>query len=921
MLTGRRRVVSLVIAGDASNQTLFEASELARNRMLASPDITHVDVDGLPPLEVSIELDRTQMEAYDLTLDEVAAQIRLASLELPGGEIDTEGGSFLVRMADRRRDGPEIADILIRSTASGAQLRLGDIAVVRDGFAEQDLEFSYNGQQAIQVTAYRAGDETPTKVSAATHVVLNDLRDELPENLNLAVWDDNSQLLEGRINLLLRNARLGLLLVLVILALFLDLRLAFWTGMGIPISFMGAFALMPSMDVTINMVSLFAFIVTLGLVVDDAIIVGENVYRKAEEGRPWLDAAVEGAREMSMPVTFAVLTTIVAFMPMLFVPGFSGKIFGIIPMVTVAVLLFSLIESFFVLPAHLGHSGGFWEWRIFHPIIRLQKGVASALRRFIAGPFTAVLTRVLSWRGLALATGVGVLILTVGILVRGTVPFSFLPALEGDIVVASARLPYGTSVERTREVEAILEVSAEAATDELGREFVSGRFSKVGAGADDPGAFRPAESGSHLTSVSLQLVSSDDRPFSSKEFREAWEANTPSIPGVEAVTFSAAGGPGAGAAVDVQLAHRDEEVLAEASRRVSDFLRGFDQLSSVESQYASGKPQLDFTLTPTGRNLRLTSTEVARQVRAAFYGAEALREQRGRHEMKVVVRLPREQRTSLQDLDALRIRTPGGGWAPLGLVAELSQGRAETNITRDEGRRMVSVKAELAAGVRSSREVLQALEPELERLCTELPGLEFEFGGEQGEQGDVFGSLGPNYLLALFLIYALLAIPFRSYTQPMLVMAAIPFGFVGAVMGHFIMGYGLSIVSLFGVVALTGVVVNDSLVLIDATNKKRAEGATAVDAIIHGATQRFRPILLTSLTTFFGLAPMIAETSFQARFLVPMAISLGFGVLFATVIVLLLVPALYLLLDDVHRLFQGEADPLPVEPELEPTGS
>ena len=914
LISAKRTVVSLVISGQAPRQTLFEAAELARDRMLESEDITQVDVRGLPPLEVTIELDRSQLEEYNLTLDDVAAQIRMASLELPGGEIDTAGGSVLVRMADRKRTGPELGEMVIRSTQDGARLRLGDIATITDGFADQDLEFFYDGEPAVQIIAYRVGDETPTKVSAATHQALDSVRAELPADLNLAIWDDDSKMLEARIDLLLRNARLGLLLVLVVLALFLDIRLAFWTGMGIPISFLGAFAVMPSVDVTINMVSLFAFIVTLGLVVDDAIIVGENAYSKQEKGMPWLEASIEGAREMAAPVSFAILTTIAAFMPLLFVPGFMGKIFGIIPIVTIAVLFFSLVESFFVLPAHLAHEGAVWTWRIWNPIRAVQQRVSAALNRFIKGPFTALLNLVLAWRGLALGMGMALFVVTIGLLVRGTVPFSFFPKLEGEVVVASARLPYGVPIDDARQVQAALETSALAAMEQYGEQYVVGRMAKVGEGADS--RFGPTPNGSHLVSVNLQLVPTDERPFTSKEFKDAWAAATPELSGVDALSFSASNGPGSGAAVYVQLSHRDESVLAEASGRVEELLAGFDQLSDVSNEYASGKAQLDYAITDEGRNLNLTSTAVAQQVRGAFFGAEALREQRGRHEIKFMTRLPVEQRSSLYDLEALRIRTPGGGWAPLGRVAKVSRGQAPTSITREDGRRVVGVSAELAAGVKSSRDILKALEPALAELRGEFPGLEADFAGEQREQGEVFSSLGPNYLLALFVIYALLAIPFRSYTQPLLVMAAIPFGFVGAVLGHLAMGYELSIISMFGVVALTGVVVNDSLVLIDATNQRREAGDSPIEALRYGVTRRFRPIMLTSLTTFFGLAPMIFETSVQARFLVPMAISLGFGVLFATVIVMLLVPSLYLLLNDLALLWQrltGKATEVAVE--------
>ncbi len=904
LITSPREVVSVVIAGDQSTSTLHALAEEVRSRMLATGEITQVEIIGVPPLEVSIEIDRATLDAYDLTLGEVAAQVGRASQQIPGGEIDTDGGKVLVRVADRAATAQDFRDIPIRASPTGAEVRLGDIATIIDGYEDTDQASSFNGQPAVRVTAYRVGDETPTSVAAAARGVRDDLATEWPDDIDLSIWNDQSVLLEGRIDLLLRNARLGLLLVFIILALFLDLRLAFWVGLGIPISFLGTFFLMPGLDLTVNMVSLFAFIVTLGLVVDDAIIVGENAYKKHEEGLDWPEAAVEGAKEMAVPVTFAILTTVAAFSPLFFVPGFIGKIFSIIPAVACTVLLFSLIESFFILPAHLSHEGRLASLGVFKPVHRVQAFVSDWLQYFIRERFAPLLRFTIEWRRATVGVAIGVFVLTIGLVASGRVPFSFFPKLEGEVVTASARLPYGAPLDDTLAVRDAIESSLASLDPDYG-EGVVGVFTRVGEGPviRGPGG-GPPSTGSHLVTLELQLVASDDREFSSKDLADAWSAATPELVGVEALSFNSSSGPGAGAAVDVVVSHEDEETLAAASDRVAEILGSFGDLDQVENTYAAGKPRLDHVLLPRAEQVGLSTQDVGHQLRAAFFGAEALREQRGRNEVKVMVRLPADQRQSLEDLEQLRLRTPSRGSVPFSYVAEASRSRAPTSIQREDGRRKVNVKAELAPGIRSNQDAIGSLEREVfPQLLDEFPGLELSFAGTQRSQEEVTGSLGPNYRLALFAIFALLAIPFRSYKQPLLIMAVIPFGFVGAVFGHMVMGYELSIISMFGVVALTGVVINDSLVLIDATNKKLAEGATPLDAIVYGATRRFRPILLTSLTTFFGLFPMILETSVQARFLIPMAISLGFGVLFATVIVLLLIPSLFVLMDDVERLF------------------
>ena len=909
----KREVVSIVLSGDHPLRALHDLAESARAELLTRPGVTQVELQGVPPVEIAIEVPRERLLAYGLTLDDIARQIQLASLELPGGAVESDGGQILVRVADRRRTAAEFAGIIVRGTERGAQVRLGDLATITDGYTDTKQASYFRGQPAVRLTAYRVGTETPIGVAEVMRAYADELDARLPDTVEVDVWRDDSELLAGRIDLLLRNAQSGLVLVALCLALFLDLRLAFWVAAGIPTSVLAAFVIGPEFGLSINMVSLFAFIITLGIVVDDAIVVSENFWEKVERGVPRVRAAIEGAQEMVVPVTFSVLTTVAAFAPLLFIPGVTGKIFSVIPVVVITVLLVSLAECFVVLPAHLAHSdparGGplyaiTWLSNQWDRLVRNR--VDAVLRAFIDGAYQRILSRVLDYRYTTVAAAFALFLVSVGTVASGKLPFTFFPVLEGDLVTASVRLPYGAPQARAEELRATLEQSLAAATAEMGAEAaVRGVFTRVGEGAGGFGAAGgAAEVGSHLLTIEVALVPSDDRSFSSETFANAWRGQTSPMLGVESFVINSSNGPGAGAAVDLQLSHPDTEVLAQASAEAAALLQSYDQLTNVVNAYSAGKPQLDYTLGPAARAFGLSGTDVARQLRAAFFGAEALREQRGRNEQKVMVRLPLAERGSENDLAQLLVRSPTGTFVPLGDVATFSRGRAPTAIKREDGRRIVNVSAALAPGVRSAQQVLDSLKKKkIPALLAAHPGLRVDFVGQQRSQGETFASLRANYAVALFVIFALIAIPFRSYVQPIIVMAAIPFGFVGAVAGHVVLGYELSIISMMGIIALGGVVVNDSIVLVDAYNTFRAEGLSVVEAARASGTRRFRPVLLTSLTTFLGLAPMIAETSVQARFLIPMAISLAFGILFTTVFALTAVPAMILIVEDAQHLW------------------
>jgi len=917
-----RKVLSVMVSGDTDLPTLHGIAERLRSDLVASEGVTKVEIMGVPPREVSIEIPRETLEGLGLTLEQVALQVRAASLELPGGEVETRGGELLVRIADRRRTSEEYGSIVIRSTAEGAQVRLQDIATIRDGYADNDQRTLYNGKPAAQLSVFRVGSETPQGVADTARTVSDAMAASLPNSISIDYWNDQSALLEGRIDLLIRNGRMGLIMVVGILALFLNARLAFWVAMGIPISFMGSFLLMPGLDITINMISLFSLIVTLGMVVDDAIVVGEAAYSKMEKGEDKMTAAISGAQEMVIPVTFAILTTIAAFGPMFFVPGFMGKLFRIMPAVIVSVLIFSLIESFFVLPAHLAHIksqkfgkgvlGTVEKW-----LDRPRSIVSGHLENFIQGRFKRSLAATVRNRYTALAVAIATLMFTIGLVGGGYVPTSFMPNIEGELVSSNARLPYGAPTENTEAVREILEASLDKTIQELGVETVRGIYTTVGAPAkvDGPGP-TDATQGSHHLGIQVYLVPTDQRPYGARDFTRAWEKNTPKIPGVEALNFKDDWGPNAGAALDLRLSHPDSQILAKVSDDVVERLRSYSDLTQIESSLSEGKPRLDYHLKPSAQTLGITGRDVGLQLRHAFYGAEALREQVGREEVKVMLRLPASQRASEFDLQALKVRTPTGSSVSLGDVATFERTKSPSTIQREDGKRTVNIQARLAPQAASSQQVTAAVnKTDIPELKAKYPGLEVGYSGEQREQAESFASLGKNYLLALIAIYALLAIPFRSYLQPLIIMSAIPFGIVGAIVGHLIMGFNLNIISMFGIVALSGVVVNDSLVLIDGANRAKNDGKSAMESIQLAGRRRFRPIMLTSLTTFFGLAPMIFETSIQARFLIPMAISLGFGVLFATFIVLLLVPAVYMIVDDIEGLISRLKEDAPTATE------
>ena len=907
LLEPRRQVISLLIHGDQDKRTLWEVGERVRDELIHTAGITLVDLEAVPPLEISIEVPQRELRAYNLKLGQIADIIRRTALDLPGGGVKSPGGEVLLRTQERRDYASEFENIPVVSNPDGTKVTLADIAKVRERFEETDEEASFNGQPAVRIEVFRVGDQNPLDIAEKVRDYVKEREATFPETVSITPWNDRSEIYRDRIHLLLKNASLGLLLVLIFLGLFLEPKLAFWVTLGIPVSIIGSFLFIPWTGASINMVSLFAFIVTLGIIVDDAILVGENVYHKREKGVPYLRAAIEGAQEISGPVFFAVSTNIVAFLPLFFVPGPAGKLFLQIPAIVVSVFVVSLIESLFVLPAHLSHKTkerGIWKWLNIP-----NKIFEGFLKRFINDTFIPQLRAAMAWRYLTLTSAFCAMAIVGGLFFGGHLKFSYIPRVDSDIVSAQIVLPFGVPVETAREIEKQLVDGARRVLQKgEGEKISQGIYTQIGTPIPGMGPGNNENlilTGSHLVGAQIFLVSTDLRKISGVEFANRWREEVGEIVGAESTNFTgiiqAAGGP----PIDIQLSHQNTEVLETAATELANELRIYKGVSDINDGVAPGKPQISFRLKPEARGLQITSRDLAEQVRGAFYGAEALRQQRGRNEMKVMVRLPEEERKTVYTIEELVIRTPQGGEIPISEAAEVTYDRAYTSIKRTDGRRIQSITADVDEQVANANQIVEEVkETILPPLLQKYPGLSFNLEGEQREQQESLEAMARGFAFALFGIYALLAIPFKSYIQPLIVMLSIPFGIIGAILGHILLGYELSIVSMFGIVALAGVVVNDSLVLVVTINEHlRVEKMPVMEAVIESARRRFRPIMLTSLTTFFGLSPMIFETSMQARFLIPMAVSLGFGILFSTLIIMLITTSVYLILEDVKSYF------------------
>ena len=915
----RMQVLNVAVSGDVDERTLKQTGERVRDEIAALPGITDAVLSGARRDEIAIEVSNAALLRHGLSFDDVVAAIERSSLDLPGGSLRADGGEIRLRTRGQARSGGEFAAIGLVSRADGTRLALGDVAHVRDGFEESDQRAFLDGEPAVMVEVFRVGDQSALEISKRVRGYVERTRANLPEGIALTAWQDDSRILRDRLSTLLRNARGGLILVGLVLALFLRLRLAGWVSLGIPISFIGAIWCMPLLGVDIDMISLTAFIIVLGIVVDDAIVVGESVHRAQTERGDRLEAAIEGTTRIAMPVIFGVLTTMIAFSPLLFVSGTMGTVARIIPSIVILCLLFSLVESLFVLPSHLGQGTGALDpaprTRLARAWKRLQDAIAARLDAFIQSRYLPFLERCLRWRYVTASVAMALLIVTAGVVGGGWVRFTFQPEVEGDTMVAFLTLPAGTPADTTRGAVGRIEGALDALRAELAREGQPERIRHVATSigeqpyrikqAQGPSAFLAAgRSGSHLAEVRVE-VAEGQGGASITALTHRWRALTGEVIGAVELSFNSSLAT-SGKAIDLQLAGGDLAALEAAADQIETALRDYPGVHELGHSLREGQREIEIELLPSAEALGLSAVDLARQVRQAFYGHEVQRVQRGRDDVAVVVRYPADERRSIADLEAMRIRTRAGAAVPFGSVAHATLAKGPASIQRIDRERVANVTGSVDTAAANANEILADFRANgLPAILDGHPGIAVSFEGEQREQREFVSTLARGWMIALLAIYAILAIPLRSYAQPLIIMSAIPFGLIGAIAGHWLTGHDFSMFSLLGFVALSGVVVNDSLVFVDHVNQERAGGAGLRAALRHAGRTRFRAILLTSLTTFAGLTPLMLEQSPQSKLLIPMAISLAFGVVFATAITLVLVPTVYAIIEDLAAKLEG----------------
>ncbi len=916
-----RQVLSIAIYGDASEHLLKETAKRAREELSALPEISEVSLAAVRPYEIAIEVSEGALERHGLTFDQVAAAVRRGSLDLPAGVVHAESGEILLRAQGKAHEGAAFARIPVLVRPDGARLTVGDVAHVIDGFAESDQSATFDGKPAALLQVSRVGDQRVTDVALAARGYVERVRHSLPPGVEMVVWQDMSVILSERLGSMKSNAWQGAFMVVVTLALFLRLRLAAWVAWGVPTALLGTFAVLPFLGVSINWISLMGLVLVLGILVDDAIVVGENTYVEQKRSASKLEGAIRGARGLSTPVIFGVLTTIAAFLPMLAVPGPMGKLTRSLPIVVIASLVFSLIESLLILPSHLATGGpvdapprgkASRRWRA------VQDVVSGGFDRWVERVFAPFLTLALEWRYFAIACGVASLLVTGALVGGGWLRFTFQEPVDGDVIIADLTMEPGTPAHVTAAAIRTIEASARSVQREAdaARELAHGSIfthvlSSVGEQpfrefqAAMPNGGASAGSGGHLGELQVEMIAADHRDISTSEMQRRWRAALPPIPGVAELAFQNAM-VSSGKPIELELRGNDLAQLRSAAGWLKGEIGGYPGVFDVADSFRSGKQELGFSVMPSAESLGITLADVARQVRQAFWGEEVQRIQRGRDEVKVVVRYPAEQRRSLGDLEALRIRTADGVAVPFSSVARAELGAGYSAIQRVDRARVVAVTADVDVALGNANAIIADLQQaSLPQLTQRFPGVSFGFAGQQAEQRDFLDAMIRGQLFALLAIYALIAVPLRSYTQPIIIMSIIPFGVVGASVGHLLLGFDLSMYSVIGLVALSGIVVNSSLVLVDQVNALRATGLRLADAAREAATSRARAIFLTEITTFVGLIPMMFDTALAARMTIPLAITLAFGVLFSAVVTLVLLPCMYLVLEDVTMFVSG----------------
>ena len=909
-VTIKEEAINLAVFGDVSEFALRRVAEKVRDDLLSFKSISQVNLAGIRDYEISVEISEEDLRRYGLTFDQVAAALKTGSLDLPGGVIKTAGGEVLIRSKGQRYTGREFETIPLITLVNGTIVSLGDVARIVDGFKESDQKGRFNGKPAALVQIRKTRDEDMVGIARTVHAYVQENRHALPSNISIAPWGDLSLLVQDRIDLLKRNGVQGIVLVFLSLALFLRIGLAFWVALGIPISFMAAFFVLHYLGASINMISLFAFIMTLGILVDDAIIIGENIYAHYERGKKPLEAIIDGTGEVGVPVIMAVSTSIVAFMPLLYVSGIMGKFIMILPTAVIVILAVSLFEAFVILPAHLAES----LERDYHKTVdrkrwhtRLLDRIHRGLQHTIQHIYGPALKWVLINRYFTFASGVGVLIMILGLVAGGHVPFVLHPKGDTNYIQAELSYPLGTPVSITEATIKRIENAVPLLNRELSgtetkdKEIVLYSFSLVGTIARR--GFEGPEIGGHAGQIFLELLPSEERSITANEVLNRWRNLVGEIPGAERVIFATlTGGPG-GNPIEIQLIGNNFIDLKRAAEELKAEIARYQGTFDITDNFKPGKTEIKLRAKEAARPLGITLADLARQVRQAFYGDEAVRIQRGRDDVKVMVRYSEPERRTLGTIEEMRIRTPKGEEVPFSEVAEIVYGRGYSVINRIDRNRQITVISDLDEDVANAERIIGELNSSfLPDLIRRYPGIRYTFEGQKQRTNESVTSLLEGFAIAILGIYLLLATQFRYYVQPVVVMVALPFGIVGAILGHLVMGLSLTLLSLFGVVALSGIVVNDSIIMLDFINRAIRKGVPLMQAVEESGKARFRAVILTSLTTIAGLLPLLLERSFQAQFLIPMAVSIAFGLMVATVLTLLFVPTLYLIVAEVTVL-------------------
>lgn len=891
-----RDVISVTVASDYSEREIREFAEQVREDLLRLPSVTQLSLDAVRDYEININISQDKLRQYELSLDDISTAISNTSVDMSAGNIRTEGGDVLVRSKNQAYRQNDFENIVIKTNADGSMLRVRDIANVDDSFEETPMRARFNGQQGALIEIYRIGQQSAIDVADQVKNYIEERQTTLPAGFTLSYWDDDSEIVKARLNTLITNALQGGFLVLLLLTLFLRPSIAFWVFIGIPISFMGAFIMMPIFGISINIMSLFGFILVLGIVVDDAIVTGENIYRHSQTASSGIEAAINGTKEVATPVTFGILTTVAAFLPLAFIDGVRGALFAQIPVIVIPVLLFSLIESKFVLPSHLSaiklrhQKGKQSKFSLFQQ--RFADGFESAILKY----YNPILRIALAHRLTTLALFIGVFVLIMAFISSGWTKFVFFPRIPSETARANITMPVGTSFDvvdnyTTKMATAAKQLQEKYRNDD-GESLILNILAITGGRQDNAGRVR------------FEMVPTEKNTtgIGTREIVAEWRQLIGPLPGAESVTFRAEIGR-AGNPIDVQLSAADLGLLSNVSDKVKERIASYPGTFEIADSLSNGKEELQIELTQQGYAMGMSTTQVTRQVRNAFFGAQIQRIQRGRDDIRVMLRFPLNERSAITNLSDMLINTPNGGKVPLSHVARLIPSKSPSAINRIDRYRTVNITADIDKENTNMTVLNTDLKTYLDELMGQYPGVAYTLEGEAREQADSFNSLTWGLVFVFFIIYCLLAIPFKSYIQPIIVMSVIPFGAIGAVIGHWIMGMNLTIMSMLGIMALIGVVVNDSLVLVDFINKRKEEGRDVLQAVLVAGQSRFRPVMLTSITTFTGLMPLLFEKSMQAQFLIPMAVSLGFGIIFATMITLVLVPVNYMLVEDTKALF------------------